>query len=58
MLRRPLRTVLDLLKPNTETKVHDQLSLQKRNHDVHSHVRKFNVGQRVMVRSYRDDDPY
>ena len=55
MLRRPLRTVLDLLKPNT---VHDQLSLQKRNHDVHSHVRKFNVGQRIMVRSYRDDDPY
>ena len=57
MLRRHLRTVLDLLKPNTETKVHDQNGLQKSNHDVHSHVRKFHVGQRIMVRSYQDDNP-
>ena len=57
MLRRPVRTVLDLLKPNTETKVHDQQGLQKSNPDMHSHVRKFNVGQKVMVCSYRDDDP-
>ena len=57
MLKRPLRTVLDLLKPNTETKVCNQQGLQKSNHDTHSQFRQLEVGQQVMVRSYRDIDP-
>ena len=57
MLKRPLRTVLDLLKPNTETKVRNQQGLQKSNHDTHSQFRQFEVGQQVMVCSYHDNDP-
>ena len=57
MLKRPLRTVLDLLKPNTETKVRNQQGLLKSNHDIHSQFRQFEVGQQVMVRSYCDVDP-
>ena len=57
MLKRLLRIVLGLLKPNTETKVHNQQGLQKSNHDIYSQFRQLEVGQEVMVRSYCDIDP-
>ena len=57
MLKRPLRSVLDLLKPNTETKVRNQQSLQKSNHDTHSQFRQLEVAHQVMVRSYHYIDP-
>ena len=52
MLRRPLRTILDLIKPNTGTKVSQQQGQQKYNHDTHSRGRQFDVGQQVMARNY------
>ena len=57
MLKRPLRTVLDLLKSNTGTKGRNQQGLQKSNHDTHLQFRQLEVGQKVMVRSYCDNDP-
>ena len=57
MLRRPLRTLLDLLKPNGGIKVLNQQGLQKSNHDTLSQFRQFEVGLQVIVRSYRDIDP-
>ena len=57
MLKRLLRIVLGLLKPNTETKVRNQQGLQKSNHDTYSQFRQLEVGQEVMVRSYCDIDP-
>ena len=57
MLKRPLRTVLDLLKPNTETKVRNQQDLQKSKHETHSQFMQLEVGQQVMVRSYHDINP-
>ena len=57
MLKRSLRTRLDLLKPNQESNVLNQQANQKYNHDSHSRSRIFIVGQNVMVRSYRNSDP-
>ena len=54
MLRRPLRTILGLIKPNTETKFTQQQGQQKYNNDTHSRGRLFDVGQQVMVHSYHD----
>ena len=45
MLRRPLRTILDLIKPNMGTKVNQQQGHQKYNHNTHSRGRQFDVGQ-------------
>lgn len=57
MLQTPLRMVLDLLKPSTQTKVGYQQSLQKSYDDTHSHVRQFQVGPQVVVCSYHDNNP-
>ena len=56
MLRRPLRTILDLIKPNTGIKVSQQQGQQKYNHDTHSHIRQFDFGQQVMLQNYPDGD--
>ena len=57
MLKRPIRTVLDLLKPNIERNVLNKQATQKENHDPTFHSRCFCVDQPVMVRSYRNNDP-
>ena len=51
-LGRQLKTVLDLLKPNTERRV---LEKQKEKYDQHSSIRPFEVGDLVMVKTYREN---
>ena len=53
-LKRKLRTRLDLLKPSGEDRVHQKQQEQKRNHDRHTRLREFTVGQAVLVRNLRD----
>ena len=50
-LNRQIRTRLDLLHPDTETKVSTKQEAQKRYHDTHAHHRELLIGQRVLVRS-------
>ena len=57
MLKQPIRTVLDLLKPNIEKNVLNKQATQKENHDPTSRSRCFCVDQPVMVRSYCNSDP-
>ena len=52
MLKRPIRTVLDLLKPSVSNQVFCQ-AMQKSYHDKKSQNRTIAVGQLVMVRNYR-----
>ena len=54
-LGRQLKTVLDLLKPNTERRVLDKQSAQKEKYDQHSSIRPFEVGDLVMVKTYREN---
>ena len=54
-LGRQLKTVLDLLKPNTERRVLDKQSAQKEKYDQHSSIRLFEVGDLVMVKTYREN---
>ena len=52
-LGRPLRTRLDLLRPNVSSQVLGKQASQKLHHDLHSKSRDFVPGQIVMVRDYR-----
>ena len=50
---KPLRTRLDLLKPNHESQVVDQQAQQKANHDRHSKEQEFTDGQFVLAKNFR-----
>lgn len=49
---RPLRTRLDLLKPNHESQVVDQQAQQKANHDRHSKEQELTDGQFVLAKNF------
>ena len=51
-LHRPLRTRLDLLRPNLEACVVEKQAQQKAVHDRRAQCREFFVGQSVMVRNF------
>ena len=51
---RHLRVALDLLRPDLESVVAKKQFLQKDNHDGAATLRQFMVGQRVMVRNFRE----
>ena len=53
LMGRPLRTRLDLLKPNHESQVVDQQAQQKANHDRHSKEQEFTDGQFVLAKNFR-----
>ena len=48
-LGRRMKTRLDILRPNLLTKVTGKQTKQKMYHDIHSSVRQFTVGQKVLV---------
>lgn len=50
----PIRTRLDLLKPNCGTHVRDKQPDHKQHHDQHSRKRVFTFGQPVYARNFRD----
>ena len=52
-LKRQIRTRLDLLRPNMNSKVTQKQAEQKKAHDEHSCERTLFIGQRVMARNYR-----
>ena len=52
--RRPLRTRLDLLRPDVGGQVRDSQAEQKDRHDQRSKPREFTMGQTVWVRNFRD----
>ena len=54
LMNRKIRTRLDLLYPDVESRVAKNVSRQKAMHDVHAKAREFLVGQRVRVRNLRD----
>ena len=51
---RHLRVAMDLLRPDLESVVAKKQFLQKDNHDGAATLRKFMVGQWVMVRNFRE----
>ena len=53
-LNRHLRTRLDLLHPSVSGRVTAKQAKQKEQHDEHARTRNFTVGQRVLVRNFRD----
>ena len=52
MMGRKLRTQLDLLRPDLNSKVQQSQDRQKRAHDAHSRTRQFVVGGTVYARNY------
>ena len=54
LMNRKIRTRLDLLHPDIESRVAKNVSRQKAMHDLHAKAREFLVGQRVMLRNLRD----
>ena len=52
LLGRPLRTRLDLLRPNTAERVERKQQTQKSTHDVRSRHREFREGQPVFVKNF------
>ena len=52
-LKRQIRTRLDLLRPNANSKVTQKQAEQKKAHDEHSRERTLFIGQRVMARNYK-----
>eukprot|EP00731_Ephydatia_muelleri_P006059 Em0003g307a len=54
LMNRKIRTRLDLLHPDIESRVAKNVSRQKAVHDLHAKAREFLVGQRVMLRNLRD----
>ena len=52
-LKRELRTIFDLLRPDRESHVADRQSHQKSDHDRHSRARHFMSGDLVMAKNYR-----
>ena len=53
LMGRPLRTRLDLLRPNLWRKVLSEQAKQKQSHDEHSKDRQFKVGDAVWIRDFR-----
>ena len=53
-LNRSVRTRLDLLKPDIKCNVGWKQAQQKSDHDGSKQERKLHIGQKVMVRNYRD----
>ena len=51
LLGRNTRSRLDLLKPNLEQKVAEKQRRQQFDHDKHSRVRQFSVGDKVFVKN-------
>ena len=58
LMGRPLRTHLDLLRPNISTKVHSSQESQKRDYDRKSKMRSFSINHKVFVRQSSDDSPW
>ena len=54
LMNRKIRTRLDLLYPDVESRVAKYVSRQKAMHDVHAKAKEFLGGQRVMLRNLRD----
>ena len=54
LMNRKIRTRLDLLHPDVESRVAKNVSRQKAMHDMHAKAREFLVGQRVMLHNLRD----
>ena len=51
---RPLKTVIDLVKPNVSTRVIENQSHQKVYHDSSGKIRDLEEGDSVMVKNYRE----
>ena len=51
-LQRKVRTRFDLLKPDIQSIVNKKKARQKEYHDQHSKIRRFSVGQLVMIRDF------
>ena len=52
-LKREVRTRLDLMKPDSESRVLEKQSQQKADHDKHARTRQFSVGDLVMAKNLR-----
>ena len=52
-LHRPIRTVMDLIRPSCNERVFHQQSNQQLQHDKRSRSRDFEVGETIMIRNYR-----
>ena len=55
-LGRPIRTRLDLIRPDRNSKVFQRQSQQQIDHDKHSRSRELCTSQRVMARNYRQGE--
>ena len=53
-MKRPLKTRLDLLRPQLRSKVEGKQADQKQYHDIHSRDRSFDIGENVLARNLRD----
>ena len=53
-LKRTIRTRLDMIRPDLGSTISDKRSAQKAYHDVHSRVRDFFLGQRVLAHNFRE----
>lgn len=53
-IRHPLKTRLDLLRPQLQSRVRDKQAQQKQRHDKHSRDHEFDVGETVMARNLRE----
>ena len=53
MMGRSLRTRLDFLRPNLDSKVLSQQAQQKQYHDNHSRSRSFAVGDKILAKNFR-----
>ena len=54
LMKKPLRTRLDLLRPSLRNRVTTKQAKQKAHHDAHSKFREFEIGQSVHVRNLWD----
>ena len=54
LMNRKICTRLDLLYPDVESRVANNVARQKAMHDVHAKAREFLVGQQVVLRNLRD----
>ena len=53
-MKHPLKTRLDLLRPQLRSKVAGKQAEQKQHHDVHSRDREFDIGEQVLARNLRE----
>ena len=53
-MKRPLKTRLDLLRPQLRSKVVGKQADQKQRHDAHSRDRDFDIGENVLARNLRE----